>query len=258
MLVCYCWIALSPIRILGFLMIITIAGTVDNTGITTLALEIARAVAERINPKTRTIQAGTVLLLEADPAGGVLSDLLSDVEPEHHSSLQRLGTSAAGRLDEWPVYAWTHPKTKDMLKLLFCDRATSPAANFLRHEEKDLAKYFASRVDMVVVVDAGRVLYQRDFVLQADVVIWLVNSTHPCGIQRTINVLDEYGPMVEGEKRFGVMTGEPVMVGQLEKSLNLPIVGTLPHPSRPLGREPSTRYRHVVETIVDQILEESA
>ena len=231
-------------------MIVTVAGTADNSGITTLALEIARTAAAMMNLKTRAVQASSVLLVEADPAGGVLSDLLPRVETHHHSSLQKLTMFAANGYDQWPSYAWEHPNTHGKLRCLFSDRHSARTARSLINEEKELARYLKSRADIITIVDAGRVLNRRELVSEADTAIWVVASAHPGGVQRTKDVLGEYGALLAGEERFAVLTGNaPAMAGRIEQAIGVRVVAHLPNPLQIVGRTPGTRYRRAVEKV---------
>jgi len=231
-------------------MIIAVAGTVDNAGVTTLALETARTVAQMMKPKTRSIQASSALLVEADPAGGVLSDLLPHVDGRHHSSLQKLATFSSSGYDRWTDYAWEHPNTNGLLRCLFCDRQSSRTAGTILSEEKELARYLKGRADIITVVDAGRVLNRRELVSEADTVIWVVAGSHPGGIQRTKYVLAEYGARLAGERRFAVVTGPAeAMTGHVQEEIGIPVAGHLPDPSQVVGKTPSARYRRMVEKV---------
>jgi len=235
-------------------VIITVAGTVENTGITTLALELARSMTDRVDPKTRTVQASSVLLVEADPAGGVLSSLMPEVEQNHTSSLQKLMNRPPHELDEWEHYAWKHKGHHNKLRCLFSSTLSSEAVSSIRNDEQQFADYLQTRVDIITVVDAGRVLSKRAVVQAADTEIWVLNPNHPASILRTRNVAAP-GLMMAGEKRLAALTGPPAsMNGSVEEAVGFPVAAVLPHPEKLLGDTPSRGYRKAVEQLAEQII----
>lgn len=235
-------------------MIVTIAGTVDNVGVTTLALETAKAVTRRILPKTSNIDASSVLLLEADKAGGVLHTELSHTTPAHRASLQKLLQLAPATFDDWIVkQAWSDKHLKNKLRCLFTDAHTAQSHRSLSANEEALATYLRKREDMITVVDAGRVLANRHLVKLADVVVWVMSVRHPASISRTKEMTQ--GVLLEGERRLGVTSGmQESFIGSVEKAVGFEVVCHLPDPQARLGHKPQKDYSESVERLVDSLL----
>lgn len=238
-------------------MIITVSGTVDNVGITTLSLELARTITKHITPKSGTLQASFVLLVEADPAGGVLYDYMPDTTPQHKASLQHLLQTPAENLDQWlDNYTWRESGHKGLLRCLFSDVRSEVTAHSLQLDERTLVQYLKKHEDIISVVDVGRVLSPRPLVENADAQVWVLTEEHPACLIRARDMMG--GVTLKEEIRVGVLSGElKSMPGKISEATGLSL---LPDPLMPdpeiglIGRKPSKQYREAVGRLTDYLL----
>lgn len=238
-------------------MIISVAGTIDNVGVTTLSLEMARAISKRIAPKSGSIEASYVLLVEADPAGGTLYNYMKHTTPSQKASLQNMLQSPRDRLDEWlENYTWVDRNSKKLLRCLFSDARSAIAAKSLSQDERGLANYLKEYESIISVIDAGRVLSSRELVQNADVQVWVLDDKHPACLERAREMLR--GVSLAGEKRIGVLVGElRSMPGKISEAIGLPLMPdpVLPHPQTEIiGDKPCKEYREAVDRLTDYVL----
>lgn len=238
-------------------MIITVSSTTENVGITTLSLEIARNLASRVRAKPRRVSADEIILIEADPAGGILAMLMPGVGNEQTNALQSLLSLSTQEYDQGMRYGWTGKEHGLSLRIMFSNFNAKSASISLKESEGKLCDYLDNRDDWITVIDTGRVVTKRESVAQADVSIWILDPNHPNSIIRTKEMALE-GILVEGEKSFAVIKGAPSsMTGSIERDIRMGVIGYLPDPEAKLGKHPSKKYRKEVDKLTDYILSDT-
>lgn len=238
-------------------MIVSVASSVENSGGTTLAWQIARSLETTLNDmKFSPFSEDRVYYLEADPAGGVMSRPLG-APHDVAEGMNRVLSSPRAALPEMETMMW-RSKLSVSDNLFFALLAgTNTLTRALGNAERELAEYLGDIPYAFSVVDAGRVLGPRGrpLLTAADLVLYVVDLDHSASLLRASAALKSLGSSSVssiGRPRhlaFATKGELTVFPDVLADELGCEHAGHLPPPVSRLGGAPHVKYR----TAVDQI-----